>query len=215
MRNGDGRDVPNTISKTSQNHASAQIGIRKIQNIQGKALHPPLTLIIPAHDALPFIDSLMMTLRNQTYTNLRLVFSLEPDADADITEAAIRQHFDEDKHGHFKNLQIHRQAERLYYQENMNFLLGKVDTDLFSYMQCDDSLSSNYYEELVQCLEMNKKATNCYPATVTTVDKKTSKIKSNDYMSSSVGPVHERVEKVASGMLTMIVSLDFCKTCLC
>ena len=225
MRNGDGGDIPNTIDKTSQyqhltlllsqeqpselydkeENPSAQMGISKIRNIQTNAVHPPLTLIIPAHEASPFIESLMMTLRNQTYTNLRLIFLLEPDADVDITEAAIRRHFHEDKHRHFQSLHIHRQTERLYYQENMNFLLGRVDTDLFSYMPSDDLLSSNYYEELVQCLEMNERATNCYPETLTMViKKKSSEVKYvRKYMSSSMGPVHERVEKVAAGKLTI------------
>ena len=217
MRNGDGGGIPITISTTAQSHASAKIRVSKIQSIQAKAVHPPLTLIIPAHEASPFIERLMMTLRNQTYTNLRLVFSLEPDADADITEAAIRQHFHEDKNRHFQSLRIHRQAERLYYQENMNFLLGRVDTDLFSYMPSDDLLSSNYYEELVQCLEINKRATNCYPETLTMViKKKSSEIKhARKYMSSSVGPVHERVEKVAAGMFTIDYMIELVHTSSC
>jgi hypothetical protein len=224
MRNSDGYDVPNNISKTIQNHhltllsqeqpseeyddehASGQTGVDKNRNMQAKAVHPPLTLIIPAHEASPFIESLMITLRNQTFTNLRLIFSLEPDADANITEAAVRQHFVEDNYEHFQNLHIYRQTKRLYYQENMNFLLGKVDTDFFSYMQCDDLLSSNYYEELVQCLETNKRASNCYPATLTMViEKKSLETKYvRKYMSSSVGPIHERVEKVAAGMFMWI-----------
>ena len=198
-------DNPTTAS-SSNNLATKEEGpktttthsLALIENLQAKVVHPPLTLNIPAHEASPFIEGLMATLRNQTFTNLHLIFSLEPDADTKITEAAIRKHFQEDNYKHFQSLQIHQQSKRLYYQENMNFLLSKVETDFFSYMQCDDFLSANYYAELVQCLETNPRATNCYPETVTMVNKKSSR---NVFMRSIVGPIHERVENVALGML--------------
>ena len=160
-------------------------------------VHPPLTLIIPAHEASSFIEGMMEMLQNQTFTNLHLIFSLEPDPDAIITKAAVRKHFQGDNYKHFQSLQIYQQSKRLYYQENMNFLLSKVNTDFYSYVQCDDFLLINYFEELVQCLETNPKATNCYPEAVTMVNTNSRKV----FMGSSVGPIHERVEKVALGML--------------
>jgi hypothetical protein len=62
-------------------------------------------------------------------------------------------------------------------------------------MQCDDLLSANYYEELVQCLETSPRATNCYPEVVTMVNKRSSE---NISMHSTLGPIHERVEKVVA-----------------
>jgi hypothetical protein len=80
----------------------------------------------------------------------------------------------------------------------MNFLLGKVNTDFFSYMQCDDFLLVNYYEEVVQCMETNLRATNCYPEAVTMVNMNSRKVFIHEQW---CGAYSRTCGKVALGML--------------
>ena len=131
-------------------------------------LPPELTVIIPLYDSLTYLDRLMENLGNQTYRNLKLIFSIEPTEQAEETDRKLRRYEQEiDLHNnprtHIRNITIYNHSNRLHYFQNMNFLLHKVESDLYSYMQCDDLLPSNYYEELAKCLDDHPNAVNCYP----------------------------------------------------
>ena len=131
-------------------------------------LPPELTVIIPLYDSLQYLDRLMENLGNQTYRNLKLIFSIEPTEQAEETDRKLRRYEQEiDLHNnptaHIRNITIYNHPNRLHYFQNMNFLLQMVESDMYSYMQCDDLLPSNYYAELVKCLEDHPNAVNCYP----------------------------------------------------
>lgn len=129
--------------------------------------YPELNVIIPVYDNSRYMPGLFETLWNQTYPNLKLTFSVEPSEDADKTlEILEQQNARITQKTNIRRLEIYRQKHRLYYTENMNFLLSKVTSHFYSYMQCDDKLSANYYEALMKCLRKNPKAVNCYPGTL-------------------------------------------------
>jgi len=188
-------------------------------------LPPALSVIVPVYEASGYIHSLMDTLLNQTYPNLELIFSFEPTDDADETEAAIWDRYNE-AHANGKagspiverSVRVYRQPNRLFYAANMNYLLSQVETDYFSYMQVDDVLPSEYYEELAKCLDANPGAINCYPRIVTRIPDDdffrtmsnatnatsfatmaTKQQQQEQGQDSAVGPRHVRVEQVVMG----------------
>ena len=82
----------------------------------------------------------------------------------------------------------------------MNFLLSQIQpsTTYYSYMQWDDTLPPNYYQRLVDCLEQNLDAVNCYPSTIVYSQKgKPFSTVSNE--PSLLGPDYDRVYKITMG----------------
>mmetsp|Transcript_11149 Transcript_11149/g.17908 ORF Transcript_11149/g.17908 Transcript_11149/m.17908 type:complete len:231 (-) Transcript_11149:197-889(-) len=190
--------------------SSATIDSPQVQSFSNvpSSLPPELTIIIPLYNAIPFLGQLMDTLQNQTYLNLKLLFSIEPTEQAAETDRRLQEYHqkyvrDHSSNSPIRNITIYHHPNRLYYFENMNFLLKQVDTKYYSYMQCDDALPPNYYQELVKCLDENPQASSCFPKTMLWIagDEYFRRRKANDEgiiwvnkAKSVVGPQHKRVE---------------------
>ena len=158
----------------SVQHDSSQTTNQQAASVQ--SLPPKCTVIVPAYKASSYLPRLMETFQEQTYPNLELMFSIEPSADADETEQILRSYqadIAERTDSPIRNIHIYRQRNQLFYFDNMNFLLSKLEessvdeSPFYSYMQVDDLLSPNYYEVLIQCLLDNPQAVNCFPCTMT------------------------------------------------
>jgi glycine/D-amino acid oxidase-like deaminating enzyme len=135
-------------------------------------LPPPCSIILPVYKASNHLVRLMDSLWAQTYPNLHLIVSIEPSDDADETERILRSH-EEQIHRHnttnLRSITIFRHPHQLHYFANMNFLLGLVNTTYYHYMQTDDTLPPDFYQVLVDCLEANQQAVNCFASGETVI----------------------------------------------
>jgi len=205
-----GREV---VGRIPSEESSNLVPSQEVGNLSllSQPLPPLLTVIVPVYDSYKFIGRLMNTLWNQTYSNLEVIFSVELTEDATLTESILKQHQERaaavDSIGPIRKIRIYMQQHRLYYVENMNFLLDMVETEFYSYMQTDDELPPNYYEKLVNCLQENLNAVNCYPDTIYRINGDDDELSQQRMPSkklarrekSAVGPLHERVEQVVLG----------------
>lgn len=153
---------------------------------------PLISVCLPVYEGSGFMRQVMGTLGNQTYPNLEILISIEPSEDATESEEILKRFQSENPQ---MNIQIHRQPHRLQLSENLNYLLSRVKGKYWSFMACDDTLPSNYFEALAHCLDSNPEAVNCFPYVAGTEfdgDTHSRILRCGSY----AGPVHERVEQV-------------------
>lgn len=185
------------------------------------SLPPACTVIVPAYKATPFLDRLMDSLWQQTYPNLHLIVSIEPSEDADETERILHRHGrrmnDTTNHAttNWRSLAIYRQPNQLHYFANMNFLIDKVTTPYYSYMQVDDTVPPDYYRALIMdCLEARPLAANCFPAHMKKIASGNySHFKINTFNKAVSGPQNVRAERALSKLiLTLDIPSSTCTT---
>ena len=161
---------------------------------------PMITVIVPIYKGSIFISQLMETIINQTYECLEVLVTLEPCDDVNETIRILEKY--QSQYPKKLSMTIHLQEHRLQFAGIMNWLYEHVEGEYYSYLQCDNTLPSNYYEVLAQCLEENPKAVNCYPRVVGVEKDATSgemKELEEIRQESLIGPVHERVWKAIEG----------------
>ena len=172
---------------------------------------PACSIILPLYKASEFLHRLMDSLWQQTYSNLHLVVSIEPTDDAEETERILRNYEKLILSGEptgLRSIVVYRQQNQMHYFANMNFLLTKINTPYYHYMQADDTLSPNFYEILINCLEENPQAVNCFAMEEIVVPdddyyKKQFGFRNRTrYIKPLRGPQHKRVERLALKYIT-------------
>lgn len=112
---------------------------------------PPLvSVVIPAHNAAPFIGELLSSVLNQTYRNLEiLVFD---DGSTDATSRVVEQYAGDKRVGHFRsetNIGVNRASSRL---------LEHVRGDYWAHPGADDVLEEDFIAARVALMEGNPEA---------------------------------------------------------
>ena len=194
------RDTATTIALLEP--SPAEDPPRKKKQDDDDVTTPLITVIVPAYECSSFAEQLMETLRQQTIApSLRVIFSIDQSSDADQTEAILNRHQSDLVARTSKNrmdVHIHRQQHRLHFSGNYNFLLKQIQSRYYSFLGCDDTLPSDYYEKLAQCLNENPQAINCYPYVVR-INESRFRRNRTERQESVVGPVHQRVSQVIQG----------------
>lgn len=153
---------------------------------------PTVTVIIPIYKGSMYVRQLMKALIEQTYPCLEFLVAIEPTDDAHETFRILKEYAS--KHPSLR-MMIHHMKHRLQFAGIMNWLYSHVEGYYYSYMQCDDLLPPDYYAKLVQCLDSNPKAVNCYPRIVRMTQDEDGQLVpfARTRMESITGPTHERI----------------------
>jgi len=119
---------------------------------------PEVTLCIPAWRSEPFIEESLAHACAQTYSNLRIVVSI--DQCEDRTEAICRRIALGDS-----RIVVLAQQVRLGWAGNVNFLLRQVKSPLFVFYWHDDVIGPRWVEILAQALLEAPEAVSVYGST--------------------------------------------------
>lgn len=112
---------------------------------------PDVTICIPAWQAEHFIDRTLTCARVQTYSNIRILVSV--DASTDGTLDICRAHARDDR-----RVEVIDQRDRLGWSRNANGLLDRVDTEFFFLYFHDDIIEPSYTERLLDTLRTHAEA---------------------------------------------------------
>lgn len=107
--------------------------------------------MVPAWQSAGFIQATLDSLSAQTHGNLRVIVSV--DLCDDETHAICLAHAGRDA-----RFQVIRQAQRLGYVGNCNFLLGQSDADYVLFAFHDDILAPDYIATLAGVLDARPEA---------------------------------------------------------
>lgn len=112
-------------------------------------IQPSVTACLTVHNAQAFIENTIDSIGRQTYTNLQILVS--DDCSSDHTRALLEKFIQSrsDKWTYY------RQDRRLGWVDNTNFLLNKINTELFFLCYHDDTLEPTYVEKLVSAIPDN------------------------------------------------------------
>lgn len=130
---------------------------------------PPLvTVCIPVFEGSLTLEETVRSVSNQTYSNIELLISFDPCADTDLCKdfvAKLEKHLRETGQQNIHITTFSHEAH-LGWISNVNFLLLQAQGAFVSILPDDDTIPSNYYEELAACLTANPAAINCFPYVV-------------------------------------------------
>jgi glycine/D-amino acid oxidase-like deaminating enzyme len=118
---------------------------------------PRVVALMPAYRAEGFIEPVLQSIANQTYTNLELIISddCSPDGTAEVCERFIASR---------PNMRLVRQPANLGWVRNVNALFRQAEGDYYFFAFHDDVLEPTYVEKLVHALEANPGAILAYSA---------------------------------------------------
>lgn len=114
-----------------------------------------VTICIPAWQAEAFIDRTLRCATEQTYSDLRILVSIDRGTDA--TSQICEQRAQADA-----RLRVLAQEERLGWAGNVNFLLDSVDTEFFFIYFHDDIILPHYTEQLLRRLRERPDAASAH-----------------------------------------------------
>lgn len=116
---------------------------------------PDVTVCIPAYRSGDFIESTLVALSRQTYSNFRALISIDgPD---ETTEAVCCRVAAADP-----RFEVIVQRDRLGWLGNTNALFDKVTTEFFFILPHDDFIAETYIEELRRAAVTHPQAVNVY-----------------------------------------------------
>lgn len=110
-----------------------------------------LTIGMPVFNDIAFIDEAIQSLRNQTFTDFRLLIS--DDGSSDGSADVCLKHASQDP-----RINYIRQPINLGISKNMQFLLKEAKTEFFMWAADDDLWSENFIEKLITALSQDKTA---------------------------------------------------------
>lgn len=110
-----------------------------------------VTICIPAWQAEPFIERTLTCARGQTHERLHILVSVDRCDDGTVELCRAQAQAD-------PRLEVVAQAERLGWSRNANFLLDRVDTELFFLYFHDDIIEPTYVEKLRAMLQAHPEA---------------------------------------------------------
>ncbi len=105
-----------------------------------------VTALVPAYQAVDFIQESLDSLSTQTHGNFDVIISV--DLCDDDTYAICQAHCNRDS-----RFSVLKQEKRLGYVGNCNFLLGQADADYVLFAFHDDILAPEYMEKLCAVLD--------------------------------------------------------------
>lgn len=109
-----------------------------------------LTLIIPLHAARPWVENVSEIIKNSP-ASARIIVS-----DQSFVDDALE--ILKEKHRYDARLHFSAVAAEVGWREHVNWLLPRVETEMFSIMPQDDSFSPGYYEQLIAALQSDPDA---------------------------------------------------------
>jgi glycosyltransferase involved in cell wall biosynthesis len=105
-----------------------------------------VTALVPAYQAVDFIQETLDSLSAQTHENFDVIISV--DLCDDDTYAICQKHCSRDS-----RFSVFKQEKRLGYVGNCNFLLSQADADYVLFAFHDDILAPEYMEKLCAVLD--------------------------------------------------------------
>lgn len=116
---------------------------------------PDVTICIPTWKSEPFIERTIECARNQTYSNVRIVISV--DLCEDATAELCQKQAAEDS-----RIEVIVQPQRLGWSQNTNAAVEKVDTDFFFIYFHDDIIEPDYVATLLKELKARPDAASVH-----------------------------------------------------
>jgi glycosyltransferase involved in cell wall biosynthesis len=115
----------------------------------------PVTICVPAYNSADVIGETLQSIAAQTYRNIRVLISLDPSCDA--TDRVCAPFLADPR------FRLVRQAERLGWPNNVNWLLDQVRTDYYCIIFHDDVIDPDYVARLMRCLRREPDVLCAYP----------------------------------------------------
>jgi glycosyltransferase involved in cell wall biosynthesis len=100
-----------------------------------------VTVLVPAWQAVEFIDRTLDAIRAQTHADLRIVVSIDPGTDDTAPRCHAHAALD-------PRVEVVEQSARLGWWANINALFDRVDTDFACLVFHDDLVAPTYIERL-------------------------------------------------------------------
>lgn len=114
-----------------------------------------VTVCVPAYRSADVIAHTLQSIVDQTYRNIRVAISVDPSDDD--TDKACEPFLADPR------ITLIRQATRLGWTGNVNFLLDRVRSDYFCIICHDDLIEPNYVARLLGRLRKDRHAVSAYP----------------------------------------------------
>jgi glycosyltransferase involved in cell wall biosynthesis len=114
-----------------------------------------VTIGVPAYNAAGFIASTLQSIADQTYRNIKVVVSLDPSTDD--TEKACEPFLADPRFA------LVRQATRLGWPGNVNYLLDQVRSEYFCTICHDDLIEPDYVARLMRHMQRSSATVCAYP----------------------------------------------------
>lgn len=115
-----------------------------------------VTVVIPTWNGAPFVEETLVSVAEQTFTDLRVVVSVDPSSDGTLGVCRRIARVDD-------RFEVHARWRRGGWVGNSNAALARVRTPLFVYMPHDDLLPPDYIEGLFDSLATHPDAICAYP----------------------------------------------------
>lgn len=134
------------------------------KNVSG--IPPLITVCIPVFEGSLTLEETMRSVFNQSYSNIEILVSFDLSADTDLSKdvvAKLEKHLVEDGQQRDIRITTYSHEEHLGWIKNVNFLLLQARGTFVSILPDDDTIPSNFYQELAACLMANPAAINCFP----------------------------------------------------
>lgn len=116
---------------------------------------PALTIAMPVFNDVDFIEAALKSLLNQTFGDFVLIIS--DDGSTDGSQAICEKYAALDK-----RITYIRQPKNLGISNNMNFLLGKANTEFLMWAADDDEWAPNFIETLIANLKNHPEAVSSF-----------------------------------------------------
>lgn len=130
---------------------------------------PLVSILVPAYNCEIFIEELIISVLNQTYSNYIIIIS--NDASNDNTLKICQQYSN-----NYKNIDIYSQPNNIGWVKNVNYLIEKSKGDYFIILPADDIIDEKYIKKLMSYMLINNNIVNCFPI-IRCIGNKTHKIK--------------------------------------
>lgn len=151
-----------------------------------------VTVCIPAYNCVEFIDETINALKRQK--SKRWFAEISLDVSDDGSEQFIRRLIRNDNRFH-----LEVQKSRLGWVENINFLLSRVQTELYMIHPHDDYLSNDYIETVVRFLDDNPRIHSAVGTLKYTKNEKTLKI-GGDKIGSRFERLRDYIQEPRNGL---------------
>lgn len=109
-----------------------------------------LSIIIPVYNGENYIKSICKQLNNQTYKDFQAIFI--DDCSQDKTYELLTQMKKE-----YQFITVFKNKKNMGAGYSRNYAIKKTDSEYIGFLDCDDEIPNNYYEELMNTL-LNEKA---------------------------------------------------------